>query len=124
MRADETRLYRQDIIAPVAVRHLVEYGDTNPPRPGQFGYWYNFIDYDFADGDRTLVARHYLDEPGTALLLAMPDDDDLTLRVLVFLLMRFERIKAQTPNGYQHLAAAQMVAIRQRMEQHLAASAN
>ena len=61
--------YAQDIIAPVAVHHLVEYGDVSPDRPDDFGYWYNYIDYIFEEGGVTLRARHYFDEPGRALLL-------------------------------------------------------
>lgn len=111
--------YDQDVIAPIAIRHLVEFGDPDPNLPGQFGYWYNFVDYDFAAGDRTVTARHYLDEPQRALLLGTPVEDELTLLVLQFLLMRYDTLDWLGREGYVPVPKPIMKEVRHRLDLHL-----
>ena len=112
-------LYAQDVIAPVAVRHLVEFGDPDPNLPGLFGYWYNYFDYDFALGDRMLTARHYLDEPKRALLLGTPVEDELTMLVLQFLLMRYDTLEWLGRDGYVAVPKPVMKEVRHRLDLHL-----
>lgn len=114
--------YDQDVIAPVAIHHLVEFGDPDPNLPGQFGYWYNFIDYDFSANGRVLSARHYLDERGRALLLGKPVEDELTLLVLQFLLMRYDTLEWLGSEGYVPVPKPVMNEARRRLDLHLARS--
>ena len=111
--------YEQDVIAPFAIRHRVEFGDEDPNVPGQFGYWYNYIDYDFAGGERLLTARHYLDEPKRAILLGLPIEDELTLLVLQFLLLRYDTLEWLGPNGYVPVPKPVMREVRHRLDLHL-----
>lgn len=113
--------YDQDVIAPTTIRHLVEFGDPDPNLPGQFGYWYNYVDYDFAAGGRTLTARHYLDEPRRAILLGEPVEDELTLLVLQFLLMRYDSLEWLGREGYVPVPKPVMKEVRERLDLHLAA---
>lgn len=114
-----TNPYDQDVIAPTAIHHLVEFGDPDPDLPGQFGYWYNFIDYDFAAKGRVLSARHYLDEPRRAILLGKPVEDELTLLVLQFLLMRYDTLEWLGSEGYVPVPRHVMEEVRQRLDLHL-----
>jgi hypothetical protein len=114
--------YERDVIAPVAIYHRVEFGDPDPNLPGQFGYFYNYIDYDFTLGGRTLSARHYLDEPQRALLLGTPVEDELTLLVLQFLLMRYDTLEWLGRDGYLKVPKPVMNAVRERLDIHLARS--
>jgi hypothetical protein len=117
-------VYQQDIIAPTAVHHLVEFGDTDPARPGEFGYWYNFLDYVFEEDGQTVLARHYLDEPDVVSLpMTLAADDDFTLRVLVFLAMRYGVIKHLGSDGYGPIPPSLMATVRERVAIHVAASA-
>lgn len=119
--SDPASLYAQDIIAPVAVYHLVDYGDTTPERPGEFGFWYNYIDYIFEDADKALRARHYVDEPGKALLMADCADDPFTLKVLVFLSMRYEALQCFRDGRYAIIPRAVMDQVDEMRDAHLAA---
>lgn len=112
--------YEQDVIAPVAVRHLVEFGDPDANLPGLFGYWYNYIDYDFSLGDRVLTARHYLDEPKRAILLGQPIEDELTILVLQFLLMRYDTLEWLGDERYVPVPKIVMKEVRRRLDLHLA----
>lgn len=116
-------LYQQDIIAPVAVHHRLEFGDPAPDRSGTFGYWYNYLDYEFEEGGVTLRARHYLDEPGAALLLSDCADDPFTLKVLVFLSLRFGALKCLRDDGYHIVPRAIMDRVTEMRDAHLAAAA-
>lgn len=112
--------YNQDVIAPVAIRHLVEFGEPDPNLPGLFGYWYNYIDYDFTDGSRLQTARHYLDEPKRAILLGQPVEDELTMLVLQFLLMRFETLEWLGSDRYVPVPKIVLKEVRRRLDLHLA----
>ncbi|WEJ57688.1 hypothetical protein [Devosia sp. FJ2-5-3] len=116
--------YAQDIIAPVAVYHLLEYGDATPDRPDEFGFWYNYIDYVFEEAGVSLRARHYFDEPGRALLLADCSDDPFTLKVLVFLSMRYGALKCLREGSYEIIPRAIMDRVRDMREAHLASHAS
>lgn len=112
--------YHLDVIAPVAIHHLVEFGDPDPNLPGQFGYWYNYIDYDFSANGRVLSARHYLDEPRRAILLGKPVEDKLTLLVLQFLLMRYDTLEWLGSEGYVPVPKSVMEKANLRLDLHLA----
>ncbi|PXA90828.1 hypothetical protein DMC47_26770 [Nostoc sp. 3335mG] len=112
--------YDQDVIGPIAIRHLVEFGDPDPHMPGRFGYWYNYLDYDFSAGGRVLTARHYLDESKRAILLGEPVEDELTMQVLQFLLMRFDNLEWLGRDGYIPVPKVIMKEVRRRLDLHLA----
>lgn len=112
--------YEQDVIAPFAIHHRVEFGDPDPNLPGQFGYWYNYIDYDFRAGDKVVSARHYLDEQRRAILLGQPDEGELTLLVLQFLLMRYDTLEWLGREGYVAVPKPVMHEVRRRLDLHLA----
>lgn len=115
--------YAQDIIAPVAVHHFVEFGDVSPDRPDDFGYWYNYIDYIFEEGGVTLRARHYFDEPGRALLMSDCSDDPFTLRVLVFLSMRYGALQCFREGRYAVVPREIMDIVADMRTAHLASHA-
>lgn len=114
--------YQQDIIVPISVRHLVEFGDTTPDRPGQFGFWYNFIDYQFVEDDRDVLCRHYFDEPDRAILMATATDDDFCLRILVFLSMRYGTLQSLAGQSYAAVPDAIMAKVEVLKQQHLLAN--
>ncbi|WP_140048848.1 hypothetical protein [Devosia lucknowensis] len=115
-------VYGQDIVAPAWVAHGLDYGDRERGSSGAFGYFYNFIDYGFVEGDAEYRARHYLDEQGTAHFLHPPAQDDFALRVLVFLAMRFERLVwLDSQLGYVNIPDAVMAEVEKRMDAHMAA---
>lgn len=122
--AEPTPPYVQDIVSPVSVHHLVEYGDVTPDRPDEFGFWYNYIDYVFEEGERSLRARHYFDEPGNAILMADCSDDPFTLKVLVFLSMRYEALQCFRDGRYAILPRAIMDIVAEMRHAHLAAHAS
>lgn len=117
-------LYRQDVIAPVSVCHLVEYGDPQEGSPGEFGHWYNYIDYVFEDGDGSVRARHYFDEPGTALLISGPSEAPFVLKVMVFLLMRYPTLQWLVEGRYAPVDEGTMARVRAMLAAHLAANAD
>lgn len=98
-----TEAFGQDPITPTSVVHRMEFGDTAPEDPGSFGHLYNYLDYLFRAVDgRTLQARHYFDEPDTAILQGPGDPDladDFTRRVLIFLGMRYARMDVLAGSG-------------------------
>lgn len=111
--------YRQDVIAPRWVVHAFEYGDAAPGRPNQFGHVYNYLDYGFEEDGVELRARHYLDEPGRALVMAAPSDDPFMQRVLVFLAMRYASVEWLEGGRYQRIVAPFMEHIRTIAAQHM-----
>jgi hypothetical protein len=112
--------YAQDVIVPTRVDHRLEFGERSPDRSDQFGYWYNYIDYLFEENGATLKARHYLDEPGAALLLADCSDDPFTLKVLVFLSMRFNALKCLSEGQYRIVPRPIMNLVQDMRAAHLA----
>jgi hypothetical protein len=111
--------YRQDVIAPCWLVHVFEYGDAEPGRPDNFGYAYNYLDYGFEENGVELRARHYLDEPGRALVMAEPSDDPFMQRVLIFLAMRYASVEWLEGGRYRRVAAPFMEHIRTLAAQHM-----
>jgi len=94
--------YHQDPIAPFLIEHRMDFGDLQTGSPDAFGYIYNYLEYGFRDGARELWARHYLDEPGMAILNAyggLDWDDAFVRNVMVFLGMRYARMDLMTERG-------------------------
>jgi hypothetical protein len=119
---DRAELYVQDIIAPASVEHLYEYGI--PDAAGHFGYIYNFLDYHFVENGRAVGARHYLHDPGSVSVYCdVGEVDDLTMRVMVFLLMRYQNLQWLEQDGYKPVPEDIMAKVRHRMEQHMAEQA-
>jgi hypothetical protein len=116
---EATGPYRQDVIAPRWLVHAFEYGDAAPGHPDQFGHVYNYLDYGFEEGGVELRARHYLDEPGRALVMAEPSDDPFMQRVLVFLAMRYASVEWLEGGRYQRIVAPFMEHIRTIAAQHM-----
>jgi hypothetical protein len=111
--------YRQDVIAPQWVVHGFEFGDVLADRPDEYGYVYNYIDYGFAEDGVELRARHYLDEPGRALVMAEPSDDPFMQRVLIFLAMRYANVEWLERGRYGRVAAPFMEYIRSLAARHM-----
>lgn len=116
--------YLQDVIAPAALVHGLDYGDSDPAQPGVFGHVYNFLDYLFeADGER-ILARHYLDEPGRVLVMGHLDTATPGAeRVLVFLAMRYDEIALLCEEGYRPWDDALKSRILGLAEAHMQAAA-
>lgn len=116
--------YEQDVIAPVTITHGLEFGVADENHRGMFGYHYNFLDYAFEEGDRQIGARHYLDEPDCAYLaLTFDKPDEFLMRVLIFLMMRFETIKSLTRKGYEPISPEIAEAVRERLDLHMRSAA-
>jgi len=59
-------------------------------------FHYNFLDYQFMDGQETIFARHYMDDPGIVSVNVLTEAELRTAfarKVLVYLAMRYERLK-------------------------------
>ena len=101
--------YPFDMIAPYRIDHFFEWGDRTETAEVQYwGYQYNYLVYEFREGEATAVVWAYCDEDSTALVRSMEPEDirsDFVTRVLVFVSMRYERLQWMTKEGRSSLPA-------------------
>lgn len=123
----------QDIITPVHVEHRVEFGDRHRGEatgPEAFGYWYDFLVYEFADGPARAEAVHYLDEAAVTLRHVEPANltagfiknaplGAFALRVLVFLKMRFDDIRVPADDSFALLDGELLARVEESFKAHL-----
>ncbi len=98
---------QDDRVTPVSIEHGI---DAMMTEDGQaFEFYYNFLIYTFRQGDETLVAKHYLDQPGEVSLTPLPSSDlntSFAKGVLLYLAMRYSRITTLGEHGTAPLTAA------------------
>lgn len=113
--------YRQDAIVPVRVEHRFEYGDAcgdDEDGAVRWGHAYNFLFYQFAEGDALAEASYDLDDGDAFLRHVEPSgfEGEFCLRVLVFLSMRAQRVRLFRDGAVVQLEAdpalARAVALR------------
>ena len=86
--------YAQDPIVPTRVEHRVEYG--NWLEKSQFhGHWYDFLIYEFLDGENRAEAVRYMDEERVVLRILEPHTptSDFAIDVLAFLSLRYTEVE-------------------------------
>jgi|GEM_PF-4318611 len=116
--------YSQDIITPTRVEHRVEFGDRNDTVANgrqAFGYWYDFLIYEFVEGQSRAEAVRYLDEDHVTLRVVQPADltSEFAMRVLLFLTTRYERVYVPTVDGHAPLDDRLQSRIRELWAHHL-----
>jgi len=106
---------------PVAITHGLEVGTH---ADGSFEYHYNFLDYVFGDEKPKLSARSYLGEDeayvhaGADMLAGWP----LAMRALIYLNLRYGRIKVTCAEGYEPLEGPVAEGMAAGVRDYLAAS--
>ena len=92
--------YDQDLIAPTRIEHRVEYGDWDE-KSQTYGFWYDFLIYEFREGDKLAEAVAYMDEESVELRVLDPNDptSDFAIKVLVFLSLRYATLKIMEGSG-------------------------
>ena len=113
--------YDQDLIVPARVEHRVEFGDWDD-QSQQFGFWYEFLVYEFVEGTSRAEAVRYLDEDTVVLRHLQPDDpaSDFAMKVLVFLSLRYTNIEIMNRSGAQIFDDRMRSELDRRKNQHLA----
>lgn len=116
--------YSQDAITPSRVEHRVEFGDRiNATANGReaFGYWYDFLVYEFVEGRSRAEAVRYLDEDLVTLRILQPADQtsEFALRVLLFLTMRYDRVYVPAADGYAPIDAQLQSRVSEFWKRHL-----
>lgn len=124
MRCVGDDAYKQDLIAPARVEHRVELGDRH--NDTEFGYHYNYLAYEFLEGEAVVEALHYLDESDVAhvRVIEPPDLSSVfVLRVLIFLTMRFERLTFNKVVRQSPLLGPLLEQVKAARKQHMEAVA-
>lgn len=102
-------LYPSDMIAPCRIDHFFEWGDRTETAEVQYwGYEYNYLVYEFREGEAVAVVWAYLDEEGMAFIRSLEPPDirsDFVTKVLVFVSMRYETLQWMTKEGRSPLPA-------------------
>ena len=116
--------YAQDIITPTRVEHRVEFGDRSSAGSTErhaFGYWYDFLVYEFVEGSSRAEAVRYLDEDDVTLRVIHPGDltSEFAMRVLLFLTMRYEQVYVPTDDGYAPMDARLQSRVSELWARHL-----
>lgn len=119
--------YGQDLIAPIRVEHRVEFGDRSGEAPVQFGHYYNYLFYVFAEDGGHAEAVHYLDEEARVSLRHLEPPDLLSgfaQRVLVFLTMRYRTVVVASEGREAPLPPEIADAVAARRERHFLTEPN
>lgn len=116
--------YSQDIITPNRVEHRVEFGDRHGSATSgrqAFGYWYDFLVYEFIEGPSRAEAVRYLDEDHVTLRVVQPADltSEFAMRVLLFLTMRYEQVYVPTADGHAPLDVRLQSRVSELWARHL-----
>jgi len=93
--------YVSDIIAPTKIEHRLDFGGATAE--GMFEYHYNYLTYEFRDGNSEIEARAYLHTISEVSIFKGDSVDwhsDFVMRTLMFLAARFDHIKYLGPDGY------------------------